>query len=234
MEMEMAMKWIYQEVKDRNGTALEAGQKPALCFRARKYMLCIAAGYPVRVLKRAVKDFDKARTVMRGKVEHPIPLAVDQFDRIAAKNGITEGARKLLERARTNTNGIDEDQFTDEEGVSTVTTNETPEGASDKPAADTESTTEETTEMKAKKTPKAKKAPRASKKAAKVPKAPKGPSRISRAVEYMREEVKKEGGQKNLERGWRKELFERAAKKFDLSPTTCSIQYGKQVLNGKK
>ena len=49
---------------------------------------------------------------------------------------------------------------------------------------------------------------------------------------YLDKEIKKLGGQKNLERGARKELFERAAKKFDLAPATCSIQYNKQILNG--
>jgi hypothetical protein len=58
-----------------------------------------------------------------------------------------------------------------------------------------------------------------------------GESKITRAVEFMRDELKKAGGEKEIEQGWRKELFERAAKKFDLAPVTCAHQWHRQVIN---
>lgn len=115
--MELAVKWVWQEVKHK-GIPIEAGQKPALCFRRLKYMLAVCAGYPVRVLKRPVKDFDKCRDAMyEGKV-YSVARAVEQLERIGDKNGITEKARKLLQRAKEGLNDIDEDEFQDEEGVS--------------------------------------------------------------------------------------------------------------------
>lgn len=68
-------------------------------------------------------------------------------------------------------------------------------------------------------------------KSAKAPKKEKGPSRISQAVEWMRAEVKKLGGQAKLERGQLKEMYSKGATKFGLSTITMSIQYGKQIKN---
>jgi hypothetical protein len=240
------MRWVHQNIqKDkRTGETLSAsGQRPSLCFRGRKWALCVVTGYPVRVLKRPVADFDRYREVripVSGPVEtgkgmaeaklYPVEQAVTQMRVIADKNGITKGAEKLLAKAlewalsRGKTGDVDEDDFDDEENVTVENPNPT----------ETETTNEgespkEKTVAKQKKARKGKAAVKAKSNGAK---APKGPSRISRAVAYMKEEVKKEGGQRKLERGFRKELFERAAKKFDLSPATCSIQYNKQVLNG--
>lgn len=54
-------------------------------------------------------------------------------------------------------------------------------------------------------------------------------STIGKALAFMRKEVKSEGGQAKLEHGFLKPLFERTAKKFKLSPTTCATQYGRHV-----
>lgn len=117
--MEIAVKWVWQEVKDKKGIPTEAGQKPCLCFRGHKYMLGVAAGHPVRVLKRPVKDFDILRAVIfKGKI-YTTEHAVAQLEEIALRNGITEKARRLLERAKEkrDSDTIDEEEFQDEEGV---------------------------------------------------------------------------------------------------------------------
>lgn len=232
------VRWVYQPVT-RHGQHIDAGQKPALCFRGRKHALCIAAGYPVRVLKRPVAEYLKYRLVMNtppfngpvvkgaeppGQTPYPVLEAVATLQLLARTHGITAGAAQLLERAATETNSIDEDQFNDEEEIAMA--NET--NAAEVTNATPETPAKEKTVSKRKTS---NKAPRKAKTSTGKGKTQKGPSRISQAVEYMRAEVKKAGGQKNLERGWRKELFERAAKKFNLAPVTCSIQYNKQVLN---
>jgi hypothetical protein len=52
-------------------------------------------------------------------------------------------------------------------------------------------------------------------------------SKISKAVAFMKEEVKRAGGPSKLEYGYRKELFERTAKKFGLKASTCATQWGR-------
>lgn len=241
-KLQFKVLWVYQLVKAGHATVkLEAGQKPSLCFRGRKHMYCVSAGHPVRVIKRKVSDFDSLREVQYtavGNVQqtYPVPRAIEQFEDIASRNGITAGAKAVLERAKNSAlaAAFDEEALQDEEDVQMT---ETPPDAVPETETETkdESQPKETTVKKLiKKNAKTKKAPKAAKVKkvvkAKAPKVPKGPSRISRAVEYMKDEVKKAGGQSKLERGWRKELFVRAGKKFDLNPTTCSIQYNKQVL----
>jgi hypothetical protein len=67
----------------------------------------------------------------------------------------------------------------------------------------------------------------------KTPKAKaKEPSRISKAVEFMAAEVKKQGGAAKLERGARKVLCAKAAEKFGIAVATCVTQYQKQVRHG--
>lgn len=206
-------------------------QKPALCLKGRKYMLCVMADYPVHLVKRPVELFGKCRTVPYRDGIYPIPQAVEQFMQIGARNGITKAAQTVLERAKANgvdTTHIDEDAIDDEESLTMKSETETGTPATDETTTDSTNTNQET-KVTAKKTKTKAKKPAAKKLAG--AKKDKGPSRISKAVEFMKEEVKKEGGQKSLERGWRKELFERTAKKFDLSPITCSIQWQRQVIN---
>lgn len=251
MSPPFGMKWVHQNLhKDRHGNVItESGQRPSLCFRGRKWAICVVTGYPVRVLKRPVEDYDRFRDVkipVSGPVEpgkgmvdaliYPIEDAVTQLRGIGAKNGITQGASKLLDKALAyalstgKEDDIDEDDYEDEENVTMEDPNPTETEATAASAAEGEKTVATKKGRKAKSKPA--KAAKGKAKASKAPKAPKGPSRISRAVAYMKDEVKKEGGQRKLERGFRKDLFERTAKKFDLSPATCSIQYNKQVLNG--
>lgn len=232
--------WVYQMVSVGSGAKIEGGQQPSLCFKGRKHMFCVAAGHPVRVIKRDVRDFDKLREVVYHDGPYPLARAIEQFKGIAKRCGITAGADAVLKRAEANSDVSElEDSLTNEEESAMIET--PPEAVPGSETDDKEtSITKETTVKKLIKKNAKTKAPKAAKakakakngkaKAAKAPKVPKGPSRISRAVEYMKEEVKKAGGQSKLERGWRKELFARAAKKFDLNPTTCGIQYNKQVL----
>lgn len=111
--MEAAVLWIYQEVK-HHGIPIEAGQKPALCLRGRKHALCLIASYPVRVLKRPVKEFDRARRVIHRGEEYSILRALDQFSEIGSRNGMTERARRLLAKIRERAE-VDEGEFEDEE-----------------------------------------------------------------------------------------------------------------------
>jgi hypothetical protein len=226
---------VYQQIKGKDGLTLEGGQQVALCFKGRKHMVCISAGHPIRVLKRDVRDFDKLREVLHEGKAYPVARAVETYTEMATRTGITAGAQKILDRAAGAVAAqLDEDEFDNEEEL-TMSRNENPAPvpASDGEAAATDESTntEENATVSAKKKS-AKKAakPKAAAKKAAGPKKDKGPSRISQAVEFMKAEVKKEGGQKNLERGWRKELFERTAKKFGLKASTCGIQYNRNVL----
>lgn len=240
--MEVAVKWIYQEVKDKRGIPLEAGQKPALCFRGRKHMLCVAAGLPVRVLKRVVADFDKARVVMHKGREYTVAHAVHMLDSIATHNGITDGARKLLDQARAGlSNDVDEDQYQDEEGVTamtekpaeqaTTTTADSPPATDTAPAtataANQETATVATTSKKKAKKAKATKTTKtkAAKGKPRVYKEPSADSKIGKAVAYMRAEVSKAGGQSKLERGFLKDLFARTHKKCGVALATASSCY---------
>lgn len=136
--MDTAVKWIYQQQRVRKGSSImiDAGQKPALCFRGHKYMLCVAAGYPVRVLKRPVADFTRCRDVMHGAdgKNYPVMQAAQRLVEIGQRNTITEGARRLLERAlQGGGEDIDEEAFQDEEEL-TMLSNENPaptDGADD-------------------------------------------------------------------------------------------------------
>lgn len=129
--METAVLWIYQEVK-AHGVLIEAGQKPSLCLRGRKHMLCVVAGHPVRVLKRSVKEFDKARRVRYKDQEYPVQRALDTLIDMGTRNGITAKASTLLDRVRASTE-VNEEEFTDEEEVTTIVSPEPPEDAAEHP-----------------------------------------------------------------------------------------------------
>lgn len=191
--MEIAVRWVYQAVKDKHGITLEAGQKPALCFKGRKFMLCVTAGHPVRVLKRPVEDLDKCRMVIYEGGEYSIARAVEQFALLGERNGMTEKARQLLARATSMVDDFDETEYNDEEdmtmriiGEKTAeeVTGELTQGdnAGDTTSSDTNTTTEENNTMATKaKTKRGKKdkpagSPKAVKtKAPKKTAAPKGP-----------------------------------------------------------
>jgi hypothetical protein len=255
----IAVKWIYQIVRDNHGIPLEAGQKPALCLQGRKHMLCVAAGHPVRVLKRKAADFDAARSVIHKDGGYSIDRAVEQLTDIGKRNGITKGAAALLQRARDEQSRltINEDEFDNEEDIvstrttekvanevaQTIDTNDnsgdTSEGVDTPTTTSEETATMATTKKGARKSGKAKTKAAAKPVKAKTKAAAKsnggGKKRgglIAKAVPYMREEIKKLGGAKALERGDLKALFERTAEKFGMSPITCSIQYNRQIRNG--
>lgn len=146
-----SVRWVYQVVS-RRGLPMESGQKPALCFRGRKHALCVAAGHPVRVLKRPVEAYDKYRLVMNDLTPYPVEQAVAKFREIGERNGITVGARKLLDKAAANQHAIDEDEFNDEEEMTTMENN-TPVSPTTAPA-----TPAKETKMKTKSKSKAAKA----------------------------------------------------------------------------
>jgi hypothetical protein len=156
--------WVYQTTQHGAMKKYEAGQKPSLCFKGRKHMLCVAAGHPVRVLVREAKDFDRLRVVMRDKAPYAPLDAAKKFDEIGRRCGITVAARKILDRVKhdlSGTDDLDEDQFTNEEDTAMVTDDEAKtdgQGAEDK----------QTKETKVSKTKKAKK-PVAKKPVAKKP-----------------------------------------------------------------
>lgn len=117
---QIVVKWVYQQVKDKRGHALEAGQKPTICFSGRKYMLCLAMAYPIRVFKRPQGDFDRGRLVLQQGREYPVARAVEQFEGAVEKHGITMGARALLDRAAAVARGeevaeLREEDFQNEE-----------------------------------------------------------------------------------------------------------------------
>src|ERR1039458_5802329 len=91
--------WVYQTVEDIKGFPVEAGQKPSLCFKSRKWMVCVGAGHPVRVLKRPAKDFETLRPVFYGAGEYPVTKAIETLREIAGRNGITKGAQLILDKA---------------------------------------------------------------------------------------------------------------------------------------
>lgn len=220
-----AVKWIWALGK----------KKPALCYGGSEHMLCVVTDHPTRVIVRPARDFHRADTVQRDGKEYNVEDAVKKFQEIAVNNGITAGASRLLDRCLQQAAVIDEDSFTDEEELTMEGEPVIKDQQGAVETASTDQTKEKTTVSSKKKTAKAKAPAKAPAKTKSAAKKDKGPSRISKAVEYMSEQVKKAGGQSKLERGFRKDLFAKAAEKFELSPITCSIQYNRQVLNkGKK
>lgn len=236
----IGVKWVYQ-TENLHGRPVEAGQKPSLCFRGREYMLCVAVGPPVRVLKRPVADFDVLRPVMLDEGEYPVSKAIETLQEIASRTGITLGASRLLDRAVERASiESDEDQFNNEEDQEEEMRNEKPAEEVTADSGESETQTEAATsaqETTVKKTTKSKKAKTPAKAVAKVKAKTKrsngadGPSACTQACDFMRSEVKKEGGAKSLERGFLKELFEKTGKKFGLKASTCGIQYNRNVLN---
>jgi hypothetical protein len=115
----VAVKWVYQQVR-----GMDAGQKPSLCFRGRKWALCVIAAHPVRVVKRLADDFDKYRQVYNTsgieKVPYSVRDAAQRLTEIAGRCGVTRGAKTLLDRALAGTASIDDEEtFQDEEVLET-------------------------------------------------------------------------------------------------------------------
>ena len=170
MAMKIGMRWVFQQIT-HHGVAMEAGQKPCLCFKGRKHMLAIAIGHPVRVIKRVAADFDKLRVVQQNGVEYTLPRAIEQYTSIISRNGATMGAQRLLQMARDRAAGTevadmaDEDEFTNEEDLTMAkpeNPNPVPEGTEGESATTTEPTTTKEKEVtKAKKKAAAKPAPKA-------------------------------------------------------------------------
>lgn len=126
--MKVRMLYVYQSVKDKSGRPGEAGQRPTLCFKGRVHMLGVSVGYPVRVIKRPVRDFDVLRACPNLRVghegeEYSVQEAVEKLRAIAERNGITLGASKLLDHAlKAASVEIDEDEYENEEELLSMET----------------------------------------------------------------------------------------------------------------
>ncbi len=209
-------------------------QKPALCMKGRKYMLCVMADYPVHLVKRPVELFAKCRTVPYKDGLYPATQAVDQFTQIGARNGITKAAQTVLLRAKANgvdTTHIDEDAIDDEEHLTMKSETETGTPATDETTTDSTNTNQET-KVTAKKTkPATKKS--AAKKAAPAKKAS---TPAKKGAGGFREGTAKEkcfvafkAGLKEyeaLEHGEKKQWVEKLANKQGVQPTTVSSWIG--------
>lgn len=257
-----SVRWVYQQVrvKKHGNLMMDAGQKPCLCFRGRKHALCIAAGYPVRILKRPVEQFDKYRLVMQtpaladgkpvpigepipGQVEYGVEQAVSVMQGLAKKNGITVGAQKLLDRAALQQNGINEDDYEDEE--ETMSENPAPVGddgadvstTNDAPAKPAEESTvsKKTSKKSGGKKAKATKAAKA-KGAARKP-AAKGPTpfRAGSAKEGAFIAFKGYASQYDkLAKGDKGEWIDKQAKKLGVTPGTLRSWIGGQFAKALK
>lgn len=87
--------------------------KPVLCFRGRNQAHVVVNDTNViRVVSNIpLEDHDKAGIVMGpsgfGKVEYPIKLFCERFERMGATKGITKRAQFLLEKAKNG--GVEDD-----------------------------------------------------------------------------------------------------------------------------
>ncbi len=154
--MEVRLLWVYQSFRKGLQAPVEGGQRPTLCFKGHTNMLGLSVGYPVRVIKRPVRDFDTLRIVMNGTKEpYKIEHAVEKLRVIATRNGITQGASKLLDRALLAAAEIDEEQFNDEEELIVETTQQQTESKGNGSAI-TQEAKDMTTKKKTKRTPKEK------------------------------------------------------------------------------
>lgn len=244
--MQIAVKWIYQSVKDRAGIPVEAGQKPTLCFRGHKHMLCVAAGHPVRVLKRKASDFDTYRDVMKAN-KQPISVAeaVEQLEGLIEggkygtkiAHGVTIGARKLLDRAKAAITGegtadeINEDEFNNEEEM---------EMRNESPAPVADGTSPESVTGDAAVAPKVKKKGKG-KENVMAAKAKKSSAKKSNGAAKVKTTPFREGSKKlgaflefksfakdyaKLERGGKGEWAEKQAKKHGVEVTTMKSWIG--------
>lgn len=167
--MAVAIKWVYQANATHTGNHVQAGQKPSLCVRLKKHMLCVAAGYPVRVVVRPAADFDAYRTVVQDGMPYSVPAAVDRLERIGHTNGITVGASRLLEAVKQwmtdpdSLGRIDESEFNNEEEMNEMVKNETNTQPEAQTSAEGAATSAPTTSAKAKGSKKVASKPAASK-----------------------------------------------------------------------
>lgn len=237
-----SVRWVYQQVKIKKngGYKMEAGQKPCLCFRGRKFALCIGAGYPIRVLKRPVADFDKYRLVMTtppfngpmdeqkhqqppGQQQYPVAKAVEQLQALVASHGITAGAARILDRAALQQNGIDEDEYEDEE-TTMIDDNEGIEAPAIPAKETTVSKSKAKTTRKAKATKKAGKAKGTSKKPAAKGPTPFRPGTAKEAAFIAYKGARKE--YEGLAKGDKGEWIGKQAKKLGVTPGTLRSWIG--------
>jgi hypothetical protein len=116
----VAVRQIYLDTK----LGHESNEKPALCVRGRKYTHAVVIDYPVRALRRPVKDFDTLRpTVYHGEA-YPVERMVKHLRAAGRRNGITKGAARLLTLAETDEEkelDEDDDLLTNEENEMVMT-----------------------------------------------------------------------------------------------------------------
>jgi hypothetical protein len=117
--MKTSVRWVYQRLPDGSGA-----QRPAICFSGKKFMLCVASGPPVRVLKRPLAEAERYRPVHKtndGTVgdEFLASEVAGELLSTGGRTGITDDAERLLravvQRPAPDWGRFDESQFNDEE-----------------------------------------------------------------------------------------------------------------------
>lgn len=80
----------------------DSGFKPALCSLGTKWVSCVVIDYPVRVVQLEAKEWPRLRDVPApGRVmdNYPIDRCLKLMRKAGRKNGITQAASELLDRA---------------------------------------------------------------------------------------------------------------------------------------
>lgn len=113
--MEATVRWVFQRQDGGDGA-----QKPSLCLEGRRWMFCIAAGHPVRVLRRKLEEGRRYRSVVvpPGNEPYSPMTAAQRLHDIGSRNGITETATRLLRlvlEAEDSSAFVDEEAIEDEE-----------------------------------------------------------------------------------------------------------------------
>lgn len=81
-----------------------SGYRPALCILGTKWMSCVVIDYPVRVVSLGAEEWPRLRDVPaphQGQGKYPIDRCAKMMRRIGKKNGITQNAAEILDRALT-------------------------------------------------------------------------------------------------------------------------------------
>lgn len=132
-----------------------SSEKPALCFRGHKHMHAVIIDFPVKVVRRPVKDFDALAKTTHHGAPYPVDKMVKHLRTAGRHNGITIAAKKLLETVADGkaTFPIDEEELHLTEEDDTMETPETTGTTTQ--AEDAGSTTQETKVTKKTKAPKA-------------------------------------------------------------------------------
>ena len=129
------------------GTPMEAGWKPALCFKGRKYMLAVVVDYPIRVWKKPIAEFAHAKPLLHRGAPYAVTRFVKKLKEMVPTHGITAAAERLLLHAleTKETTELDEEAYKDEENaVKLIGENPNPVPEAEAEETSTETPAEET------------------------------------------------------------------------------------------